>query len=88
MRPFINLRVPIIEIFLHAPHPQLDARSGFIDHVDRFVWQETIGNVPMRLVNSGFERVFGVTDLMKSLVTFADTFEDLDGLVLQQAAAL
>src|SRR5690242_18920220 len=76
-RPLIQL-VPVSEIALFASHSELHTSARFVNHVDCFVRQETIGNVAMRLVNSGLERFVGVPNLVKTLVTFAHAVENAD----------
>src|ERR1700682_4261448 len=77
VRPIMYLCVPVIAVFLSPPHTQLDARSGFVNDIDRLIRQEAIRDVTMGLVNGSSQRVIGVTHLMKSLVTLAYSLENL-----------
>src|ERR1051325_2973909 len=76
--PLVQL-VPVGEIALLATNAKLDARARFVNYVDGFVRQETIGNITVRLVNRGLQRVVGITNLVKTLVTRAHAVENADG---------
>src|SRR5262249_886576 len=74
-RPFIQL-IPVSQIALLASHTKLHTRACLVDNVDCFVRQESIGNVAMRLVNRSLQRLVGVTNLVKTLVTLTHTIEN------------
>src|SRR5690349_17834870 len=59
---------------------QLNARARLVNYVDSFIRKKTVRNVALRLVNGGLYRIAHITDLMESLISLFDAFQDLDGL--------
>ncbi len=57
------------------------ARARFVDHVDRLVRQEAVGDVALRQLRRRDERRIGDRDLMMILVLLAKSLEDFDRLV-------
>src|SRR6185312_4843526 len=76
--PVAQLRVPIIQTALLTSHSQLDSRACFVNHIDSLVGQEAIRNVPVRLIDRGFESVIGVMHLVKAFIAFAHAVENLN----------
>src|SRR5205823_4388446 len=56
-------------------------RARFVDHVDRFIGQEAIGDVALRQLGGFGQRIIGNDDAVMILVALAQTLEDLDRLV-------
>ena len=59
-----------------ADPPQLHPGSGLVDHVDRLVREEPIGDVPARVSDRRRERLVGVTDAVELLVAAAHPLQD------------
>src|SRR6185369_661261 len=76
-RPLVQL-VPVSKVALFASDAELHARACFVDDVDSFIGEEAIWNVAVRLVNRGLQRFVCVTNLVKTLVTLANSVEDTD----------
>src|ERR1700688_1945751 len=51
---------------------QFHASAGFVDQVNRFVWQETVGNIAVRMRHGKIDGVVGVGDGVEFLVTLFD----------------
>ena len=68
---------------LRRRHLRADPRPGtrLVDHVDRLVGQEPVGDVALRQPRRGFERDVGDLDAVVILVALAQPLEDLDRLV-------
>src|SRR3954464_9625856 len=57
------------------------ARGGLVDEVDRLVGQEPVGDVAVRQLRRGLERLVGDVDLVVRLVAVAQALEDLHALL-------
>src|SRR5258708_36467782 len=51
------------------------------DRVNGFVWQETSGDIPVRQLGGGYQRLVGDTHLVVRLVAVAQPAQDLDRIV-------
>src|SRR3954447_10063170 len=62
---------------------RLDAhpRGGLVDQVDRLVGQEAVGDVAVRQLGGGLQRLVGDVDLVVGLVAVAQALEDLHALL-------
>ena len=80
--------VDLAELLAVAGLAQLGARAGLVDEVDRLVRQEAIGDVAVRLVDRGFDRLARVLDVMEVLVAVLDAEQDLDRLALARRVDL
>src|SRR5215212_5904395 len=60
----------------HALEPH--AGAGFVDHVDRLIGQTAAGDVPIRKVHGGLDRIVGDLHAVVLFVTIAEAAEDLD----------
>jgi hypothetical protein len=56
------------------------ARAGLVDHVDRLVRQQAVGDVLDRQVHRGLERIVRVFDLVVFLEARLEALEDLDAV--------
>src|SRR5437868_1351166 len=57
---------------------QLHACAGLINDVNRFVRQETIRDVTLRLIDRRLHRIRRIANLMERLVALLDAFENLN----------
>src|SRR5205823_350599 len=80
--------VDLAELLTVARFLQLRASAGFVDEIDRFVGQEPVGDVAVRLIDRRFDRLTGVFDVMEALVAVLDPEEDLDRLALSRRVDL
>ena len=84
VRQFDERSIPLFDVALLAAHTQLDTRARLVNHVNGFVRQKTVGDITIRLIDSGFERVIRVAHLMKTLVTLAHAVENQHGFGLSR----
>src|SRR3989442_226797 len=66
---------------VHAPS-QLDPRAGLVDHVDRLVGKEAVGDVAVGQGHGGSQAFFAVAHLMELFVALLDAAKDQERFVL------
>src|SRR5262249_49017053 len=74
--------VDLAELFAVARLAQFRARAGLVHEVDRLVGQEAVGDVAVRLIHGGFDRLARVLDVMEVLVAILDAQKNLDRFAL------
>ena len=74
----LNLEFRHMLTVLPSQHAEaiLKAIGILIDHVDNFIWHETIVNVTLRHVNGGFDNFVWDYDAMMFFVATLDAFQD------------
>ena len=82
----LDLLVELLQVggARHGLEP--DAGAGLVDDVDRLVGQASAGDVPVRELDGGLERLVGDLDAVMRLVAVAQAAEDLQRLVRGWAA--
>src|SRR5262249_8154114 len=71
--------------FLAVPGlAQLCPRTRLVDEVDRLVGQKTVGNVAVRLIHRGLDRLARVLDVVEGLVAILHPEQNLNGLALSR----
>ena len=76
----------VLEVAVHGRRGhRLDAgaRGGLVDQVDRLVGQEAVGDVAVRELGGGVQRLVGDLDAVVLLVALAQALEDLLGLLVR-----
>ena len=67
---------------MFAGTPEPDCRTGFVDHIDRFVWQVSVIDIALREIYSSLERFLCDRDIVMLFISADDAPEDLLGLFL------
>ncbi len=73
-----ELYVQLLDLGKRGHAVQLLPAPGLVHQVDRLVWQEAIGHVPVGKVDRGNDRLVGEDHLMEVLVPVLQSHEDLD----------
>ncbi len=75
----------LLDLALHRAHVRAlrpgtepDPRARLVDQVDRLVRQPPVGEVPVRQLHGGDQRLVGVADLVVGLVPVPQPAQDLD----------
>ena len=79
VEPF-DFRFNFLEVWRTDHRFESDARTGFVDHVDRFVGQTPRRDVAGRKFDRLGKRVVGDLNAVMLLVPLAETFENLNRL--------
>ena len=78
----LDLLVELLQVGRPGHGLEPDAGAGLVDDVDRLVGQAAAGDVAVRQLDRGLERLVGDLDAVVGLVAVAQAAEDLEGLVL------
>src|SRR5579885_1391030 len=77
----LDALLDLAHLFRNRRLAQLYARAGFVDQVDGFVRQETVGNVTIREIHRITQGVIRVGYGVKLLVALAHAVQHLDGFL-------
>ena len=80
--------VDLAELFAVARLAQLRARARLVHQVDRLVREKAVGDVAVRLVHRGLDRLARVLHVVKALVAILHAEQDLDRLALARRVDL
>ena len=81
VEPF-DILVDVLQIRRLGHRAQTDARTGLVDHIDCLIGQTPCGDVTLAHLDGSSDRIVGDLDAVMLFVTFFETLEDLDRLVL------
>jgi hypothetical protein len=76
----LNALLDIGQIARERSLTEFHARASLVDKIDGLVGEEAIRNVPVRSVNSRFDRLIRITDRVEFLVAVFDAVHDLHGV--------
>src|ERR1700674_4814168 len=74
--PLLDFR----QFFRQRGLAQLHARARFVDQVDSFIRQKTVGNIAIRMRHGKIDSLVGIGDGMEFFVAFFDSEKNLDGV--------
>ena len=73
--------VEVVDLLRHGVHLESQPRSRLVDQIDRLVGQEPRGNVPVRQLHGGNDRLVLDAHLMVILIAILQPAQDRDGIV-------
>src|SRR6202158_500870 len=81
VRDELHALLHFADFFGNAGLAELDARAGFVDQIDGLIGKETVGNIAVRGVDRGAQRLVRIAVGVAIFVTLANPGDDLNGFL-------
>ena len=85
---YANTSIDIPEFVADTSLAQLGPGPGFVDQVNRFVWEESLSDIPAGLIDRRFDGRRRILDVVEALVPVLHAQEHLQGLRLARRGHL
>ena len=82
-----DLFFKLLDVFGYHDVFQVNACAHFVEHINGFIRQETVGDVPVAQANAVFDGFIAVRNVVKLFVLRLDVAQDVDGNLAAWAAA-